>query len=372
MDSDNYNRIAGALLRGEGFRLWSRPTTFVAPVYPYFLAGVYAIFGVHFLVVKIIQAVLWAVIVILTYAIGAELFTGRVGMLAAAAVALHPELVAISTYLYTETLFVFLLLLFAKFFIKAWRTRDWRWYAASGIVLGVVTLCRGTTLLLPGVLFILLGLTRSIRENLFRMVVLCLTMAAAIVPWTYRNYVVSGAFIPVATGSGEVFWIGNYLPFDGEYRYEETRERMEELTAGMSLVEKDRVLMREAVRRLREHPFASIKLFCKKAYRFWIRVYENIPRGEQRTRNTVIQVTLTLIHWPLILLAAYGITKSGVRRPEVIFVIGLGLYFTLIHVVTLAVPRYRLPIMPFVLMFSSVGFLQVADFLDRRTGGGHG
>jgi hypothetical protein len=80
--------------------------------------------------------------------------------------------------------------------------------AAAGALLGLVTLVRPVTLPLP--LFVLLALAlprggswpRAARAT----AVFTLGMAAVVLPWTARNYAVSGRLVPVNLQAGIVFW----------------------------------------------------------------------------------------------------------------------------------------------------------------------
>jgi len=42
-------------------------------------------------------------------------------------------------------------------------------------------------------------------------------------------------------------------------------------------------------------------------------------------------------------------------------------YFTIMYTLVFAIPRYRLPIMPYVLIFAVAGFLQILDLRGGKT-----
>src|SRR5687768_14160712 len=69
-DAPTYIATAASLLAGEGFTLGNgNPTALHGPVYPLFLAGVFAIFGTDPNVVGVVQVVLGAVTAGITAAI---------------------------------------------------------------------------------------------------------------------------------------------------------------------------------------------------------------------------------------------------------------------------------------------------------------
>src|SRR5262249_60480337 len=81
-------------------------------------------------------------------------------------------------------------------------------YVGAGLLLGAAALTRPFALL--AVPFFALVLLAHLRwRGLLAGVVLGLTTAAVVVPWTYRNYHVHHRFVPVATNGGSTFYGGN-------------------------------------------------------------------------------------------------------------------------------------------------------------------
>lgn len=87
-DEPGYEGLAYALLKGHFFE-WPGRT----PVYPFFVAGCYAIFGRSPASVVYVQAFLGATIIPLTFIL-ARRFTGvQSSLVAAGLIALHPSLI---------------------------------------------------------------------------------------------------------------------------------------------------------------------------------------------------------------------------------------------------------------------------------------
>lgn len=367
MDAQNYDRIAVNISKGSGFALYGVPTAFVAPLYPFFLSLIYTVFGHNYWVVKILQAIIGGLTSLIVFFIGKELFNYWTGFFSSLFVAVHPELIGISTFIYTETLNIFLLSLFVLFFIKGLKNNDdKKYYLLSGLFLGLSTLCKGVTLLFPFLLLCFFIVDRGLRKKLANLFPFVCVFVVTITPWTIRNYYHFKTFLPIATGGGEALWTGNYIPFDGEFRYEQTRAKIEELTKGLTPIERDKKLMEEAKKTIFENPKTFLKLFVKKIYRFWLKVYEDIPRGKKRTTNIPIKTGLAFIHYPILILALLGIFKSNRGGKEIWIILSLLFYFTLVYAITFAVPRYRLPVMPYAIVFSSVGVLKVVHFLNKK------
>ena len=355
MDSHAYDEIAMNIVSGTGFYLYNIPTAFVAPLYPFFLAGIYAVFGHSFIIAKIFNILLAAGTIFFIYLIACELFNRSVGKIAAGIVAIHPELVAITAFLYTESLNTFLLVFFLWALVRAInRAENTKFYwALSGLLLGLSTLTKGTTLMLPLFLFILFAVDRALRSKFIPFMIFISVFFITLIPWTIRNYVQFRIVLPVATGAGESMWTGNYFPFDGEYRYGQTQQKIEELSKGRPWIERDSILMREAKRMIKENPIRFVKLAVKKIARLWVKVYENVPQGMQRQENLMLKFGLMMIHLPLLIMAIAGMARSLLLNLQVRVTFYLLLYYTLVHAITFAVPRYRLPIMPFLIIFAA-------------------
>ena len=87
--------------------------------------------------------------------------------------------------------------------------------ALAGVVWGLATLVRPVTLLLPPFVFVLLLLRRprsGLRSVGVATIVFCLAMAAAIAPWTARNWAVSGRFVPVNLQGWANVWAATLRP----------------------------------------------------------------------------------------------------------------------------------------------------------------
>ena len=80
MDSEYHDQWARMILRGEDF---SEGAFFRAPLYAYFLASVYKIFGPGHVQVRLIQLLLGAISCVLVYLLGRRVFNRRIAVIAA-------------------------------------------------------------------------------------------------------------------------------------------------------------------------------------------------------------------------------------------------------------------------------------------------
>jgi hypothetical protein len=164
-DPEEYYRAALHLLQG-GYHdtgKWLRP-----PLYPAFLATMFAIAGIDVSFALLGQALLTGVGVLAFIVLGSWLFERRaVGLLSAFIAATFVPLASFGSVLFAEALFVVLVVLGLALFDRAQLRRTWPWLLAAGLVFGLATLTRAVALFfLPIGALILIGV--RIQNSEFR------------------------------------------------------------------------------------------------------------------------------------------------------------------------------------------------------------
>ncbi len=237
-DAVQYEALARDLAAGRGWATDAIGPTemfFRPPLYPWVVAGLYAIFGPHIGVVQAAQCLLGAGSALLAAALARRLGGATAAWIAGAIVAFHPLLIQQSGELLTEALFVFLYLAALLLFLRAADRPD-RENArrpatsalAAGGVLGLSILCRPTPLALLPILAAALFLWRSRRIARsagppplgaarasrygppLRATVLYLAgVGLVLAPWQLWMADRQGAGIAVATTSEFTLYLGN-------------------------------------------------------------------------------------------------------------------------------------------------------------------
>jgi 4-amino-4-deoxy-L-arabinose transferase-like glycosyltransferase len=356
-DTGTYHNIAINLLERGAFSLDGiMPTGRFAPVYPAFLAASYKLFGTVFLPVRMIQVIIDSFTCVLIYHIALMLFRrGRVGVISGLIASFHPSLIGSTTFVLTETLYAFLLTVSVLLLVKAAKSAKIRAYCLAGAALGIATLCRPTSMLFP--LFLLAGAVFPLRSRIriAGVVALALTLLVVIMPWTVRNFIVFEEFIPVAIGGGGNLWIGSYIPWDGDFRYQDLSDKRK-IEEGYSPLEADRRLWEEGIKNIKNNPAGYLKLCVKKFGRFWF----GIPGSKEVLKGMAVVLKLLYAgHFILLAFFVVGVKRAfSELNPGITILFLMIFYFTLTHVVLFAIPRYRIPIMPLVIVFSAVGISQ--------------
>jgi len=180
------------------------PDALVTPGYPLFLGIVFFLFGIGeagILAVKIIQAVLSTLSVVLVFFITLQLTEKKRGaLIAAALLAISPAAALYSRFILTETLYLFLLLLYVSLQLLALKKEKKRFHLLAGLFFGLAVLVRPMVIILGPVPYVWKMIqTRTIQNWGKGLLVFFLPTFLLLLPWTLRNWIVLGKWIPLAS-----------------------------------------------------------------------------------------------------------------------------------------------------------------------------
>lgn len=208
-DAWDYDRHARSIADGDGFPdsyyvVDRGPSALRAPGYPYFLGALYAASGESIAVGRLANALLGALAVVLIYLIAKRIWGRRTALVAAALTAVFPPLVLLSRELLSEPLFISLELGMVLCVIEFRRLRELRWAALAGLLFGLAALTRnpGPALAIPLILGLWVLRPRLGRRAMAAPALALFCAALVIAPWTVRNAVEFGRFIPITSGTG--------------------------------------------------------------------------------------------------------------------------------------------------------------------------
>ncbi|WP_026370461.1 tetratricopeptide repeat protein [Kallotenue papyrolyticum] len=215
-DETEYLPVARDLLAGRGWVFYERYHWLRAPLYPLWLAASLWLAGGDLRWAALPNIALSALTIPLLYLLGRQLGPAdarraeQVGLLAAAAGALLLTLATFASLWMSETLFTALFLLTLLALLRYDRQPQTRWALAAGVLFGLATLTRSLPLLtLPLVVLWLVWGRHRERRVLRHAAGFALAAALTIAPWTLRNALAYGAFIPVETGLSFNLWMFN-------------------------------------------------------------------------------------------------------------------------------------------------------------------
>jgi hypothetical protein len=236
-DPARYYGIAGNIAHGRGYAdlftmrhgvpVPGEPSAYYPPGYPYFLGTIGWLQRVGVLphglprVAGYVQALLGSATVVMVGVLGRNVWSRRAGVLAAAMLAIYPNLVMHAAALLSETLFIFLFVAALVALVPAGgragplgRGR----LLTAGIFFGLSVLVRPVSLAALPVLALAwwlqgrsegpgIGLRRAAGPAGWLLGCTVLLVA----PWTIRNAVRMHAFVPLSTNNGDNLCIG-YSP----------------------------------------------------------------------------------------------------------------------------------------------------------------
>ena len=356
LDARDFSAVAVNVLSGKGFMgLSGEPTFTRPPVYPLFLAAIYSVAGLNNdTAVKFAQCILSALSVLLLSAIAARIFGPAVGVTAGFFAALYPPLIIYSNIKLSETLFTFLLLLECLFIINALRSKGMRWLVYAGLVHGAANLCRSTNLLFPFFLAALFLLLRVEKKTWAGLAVYFIIGSAITSIWTVRNYRVFNTLLPVNVGAGHVMWLTiQDNAWQGDRLIEPDTAKIHEdypETAGMPRYMWEKVVTGKIMEYALSHPAAYAKKLLANQYRFWaIPVGKVLTAEKSATAATLVQIMHT-VFLGLFFAGVYLARKNpAAASPALVFII----YSVITQAPVIALPRYRLPVEPFMLLFAA-------------------
>ena len=368
-DAAWYDEAAYRLASGqtEGTTPFAR-----GPIYSLFLASVYRLAGHDRMAVRVAQAIISALAVLLIYALGRTVFNAKVGLIASLLATLYPPFISYPGWLLTETLSVFLLLAFVYSLIRAWQRSRMTLWAVAGLLGGIIVLHRSELLLVVALSVVAACVW---RVGLAHVGAFVLVAALTILPWAVSNALLVGEFTTATSpGSGHVLWISTVeiqgpewdpsAPYMREY---------EALVAGLGPIEADRRLRREAIRHILARPLRYLKLCVKRIQAFWLGGHSNtflhLDGGlgsylvQREYGKAVVKLAMLVYNLGIIALGFCGLYLAWTLgtvdpRPVVLMAIPV-VVKALTHVALFAALRYQVPIMSFLIIFAAFAIWHV-------------
>ena len=374
-DEREYLALAQSLRDGDGLRLppdhaaGTAPRFDRAPGYPAFLAAIGARADTNAapVRVKVVQAVIGAIVVWMLGAIALGAAGGRAGVVAAVISAGYPPLIWISSYVLSETLFMPIALGCVTLLHDARQRADAEraprgggaMTVAAGLVAGAAILVR------PGMLFFLpiaaLWFLRRHRWSLA--LAFCVSAAVVVSPWTLRNMREHGRFVLVASEGGVTFWTGNHPLAIGEGdlaanpAIKEAEIAFRSTHPGLTAAELEPLYYRDALAYIASRPGWWLALLAKKAF------YTFVPVGPSYTLHSTRYLVASVIPYAVLApLALIGLLRLARRGGASTPLLLLGLSVVVTGLVFFPQERFRIPVIdPIVIVCASV-------FLSDRAG----
>jgi hypothetical protein len=405
-DQISYHTLALRVLNGYGFtfdRPWwpatapGAPTAMWSYLYTFYLVGVYALFGPHPLVARLIQCLVVGLLQpYLAYRLADGIFPPSfhresdagslrsvrepkwIPLLAAAITALYAYFIYYAATLMTEPFYITAILAALCLTIAtARRTLGPGNQGAAkeslmlgiglGLALAVAALLRQLFLILVPFLCLWLAAStyrqREWRQTLVSILLPMFIVGLAILPFTVYNYAHFGRIVLLNTNSGFAFFWGNHpiygtnfieiLPPEGPSYQDLVPAELRKLDEAAL----DQALLKRGLQFVVDEPSRYVLLSLsriKSYFKFW-------PEPTSNALSNITRISSFGLCLPFMI---YGLLCSLVKRPSPyasLVYLFVSLY-TAIHLLSWALIRYRLPVDAVMIIFAGLG---VADLMMR-------
>ncbi len=208
-DHVEYDILAQNLVSGKGFVLddFGLPTTERPPGVSFLLFPIYYIFGVNYILARIMFCLLGAGTCIIVYFISKKILNETFSIITALFLAFYPMHFYYSSHLFSEVPWAFFMSLAVWWTILFQEKQQIRYGILVGIAVGISTYIRPTALFyLPFYSFLCFVYFWKIPKILLKLVLTPIFITILIlIPWTVRNYYVTGHLVLISTHGGVTF-----------------------------------------------------------------------------------------------------------------------------------------------------------------------
>ncbi len=400
VDAAGYDRWAKALVWGGEP---GHTTLMQAPLFPWFLAVIYRVFGPSLTAVRLVHALLGTFTCGFIIAITRRLFrSSAAGIVAGAAMALYLPAIFYEGVLVPATLILFLDSSFLMLMVPEKRPVGNRSVFLAGAVLGLSILAKPIAIILfPFAvlhLFFNLGMKRVpagpiagngrgrswMPQFASKSALLAAGMIVAILPLTIRNAKITGEFLPLTTGGGINFYIGNNPRANGYYAVPEYRgrslggtpERQKTMMYRLARAESGRKLshsevsgfwLNKGIEFCRREPGRCATLVWNKFIFFWNRHERANVESLYFHRRFGGILSLPLVGFGLLApFGLLGLLTSSSRWKSLILLYGGVAAYLGAALVFYVLARYRLPVVPFLAPFAGIGVIDLLKSIRNR------
>lgn len=390
-DQVSYHALALRVLNGFGFTFeknwWpvtqaNSPTAHWSFLYTIYLVGVYALTASP-LVARILQAILVGFLhPYLVFRIGQRAFGNKVGVIGAAITVFYSYFIYYAGTLMTEPFYITAILGVFYLIIRLADVKEFRegfWLSVGlGISLGISLLLRQLFLLCIPFLFLWLWWAR--RKGPFALTfwfssISLGLMILMIVPITLYNYSRFERFVLLNTNAGYAFYLANH-PFYGTdfipaRNMEDYQSMIPQELKTLDEAALDQALLKLGLQFVFDDPWRYFLLSLDRIpeyFKFW-------PSADSGMISNLSRVSSFGITFPWMLVGIFLWFRAqrGTKLADFIstpgtLLLGFFLIYSIIHIVSWALVRYRLPVDAVLILFAGLAFQELVQwYLNRQT-----
>jgi 4-amino-4-deoxy-L-arabinose transferase-like glycosyltransferase len=377
-----YDAYASNLVAGHGYTRFPdlHPDSDLPPLYPFFLAGVYTVFGRSAITVALVQIAFDVVTLITIYAIGRRVGGDLTGLLAAAFTGFYPYLLFQNLTVNDTGIFIMLLALGVWAAYRALDAKAWRWALMAGAAFGLAALTKTLVVLMLPLLIVWWWRHLGLRRAILRGSVMLLVFAAVLAPWIIRNTRLHRTLTLISTNDGSNLYQGNN-PCVADFLLNgwdaQWTNCLNPTPPGLTELQEAAWFRDQAIAYLRNHLDQWPRLFAVKFIALWSPdvMPRSVPPVARLNDTAVLQYDQPLfqaariVHIfyfaPLLALGVLGLWHAWRDKrligPIVMVLTAITVAYVIYHPST----RYRSPADPFLFILSSYAVLWLWDMRKR-------
>lgn len=351
-NQDNYRLIAESVADHGVLGEAGRPTAEREPAYPVLLGLAFKIFGKTYGVILGLNLLFSAVLLVLLYWVGGRVFDESVGLLAAAIAAFYPAFIYYAAQPLRETLM-------AAAGAAAVAALLWRPGAAAGAAGAAAALVNSTFLpfAVVGAPLLMLWLRRG------RPLLYLAAFAAVYAVWPLRNFAVFDRWLLGSTaGAGTIFYVYQVVPQElGGTQAEADIVANDPVIQGAQaipdIIDREKHLWRAGLSKAAENPAAFFRRFAWRLLWDQWRLVPR-PRNYEQPYGLLWWASVLSDGW-LIPLALVGLVLWRGKPAEAAVPAAFVLCANAAYALILSILRYRISIMPWVILFAAYALLRL-------------
>lgn len=347
--------------------------------YAVFLRFLFTLFGSDPLVIVIAQSILGGMTVFLAGITGARLGGKKAGIIAAIILMLFRNHILYTPFALIAILQTFFITLSFYLTLLAFDRKKWQYWMLLGMTMSCSILTRGNLLLMvPVVMFFIWKVHKpGLKQVLVPMTVFLLSVYVPQLPFSIKNYQVTGKWTGPSTAGNIVLSIGNNpdappgtenLPMPHYINYDE----YDEVNHWMS----DKDKLSDSMKGwIKSNPGKWLELKLRTLFLFMSNheCYNNITLSQTVQHvpwmNSLILLDFWIVAIPfLVLLIRTVIKRNFIRRKDNFLIVSVVVYTASI-VLFYVLSRYKLPIVPILAVSAGMEFtrwLQIMKGADKK------
>lgn len=360
-DSLAYEDCAMNILEGRGFGDFKR-----APLYPLWVALVYFVAGgKSILVLRILDSLIGALICVVVYMLGKEVFNHRIGVIAAVISVFYPMFIFLSGLQYPTVLGTLLVTLAVYCSVMIFRRNKIYFSVLAGLSFGLATMAivPAATLIIAALLWLLFVTDFGFKSKIAHSGMILTAILLPLLPWTVRNYVYHDKLVPIRDDT-----VRKMLLFEENGVNRKSTVGAEEKLK--SIYQNPETFLRHFKENfLNFFRVAPSKYLASADPNYNLRIHEKDQRIVKVNKFSVSQfsyVIVALAFAPILFFAVFGLVLSGPCWRNSLLLFFITITFAITYAFFYGKVRYRIPVEPLMIVFAAHGFRTVLALARKR------